>query len=236
VLHELPLVMVGNFGTPRRHYFPFAFAVFCSGDNPPAFVSGSFGSWSTKALSIKYVPSTVRAAAAIIAKTIRMIERLLNSNSLGRLGGSLCPHPQPDLDQAAGSWLRLSRQVYKHGSAGSLGLSERFKRLTAQHDGGRVEFELAPGGHETGRPLKAGTSAALMADHERKAVAGRAPNFHILDGNTVEVQVYFAAPSADYQTFRDYRFDSELIPRKAAEIPCGQSRVCGGLASYTRAG
>jgi hypothetical protein len=51
----------------RRHYFPFAFAVSCSGDNPPAFVSGSFGSWSTKALSIKYVPSTVRAAAAIMA-------------------------------------------------------------------------------------------------------------------------------------------------------------------------
>jgi len=93
VLHELPLVMVGNFGTPRRHYFPFAFAVFCSGDNPPAFVSGSFGSWSTKALSIKYVPSTVRAAAAIIAKTIRMIERLLNSNYLGRLGGSLISSP-----------------------------------------------------------------------------------------------------------------------------------------------
>jgi hypothetical protein len=35
------------------------------------------------------------------------------------------------------------------------------------------------------------------------------------------VQDHFAAPSADYQTFRDHRFDSELIPRKAAERPCG---------------
>jgi hypothetical protein len=35
-----------------------------------------------------------------------------------------------------------------------------------------------------------------MADHEGKAVAGRAPNFHILDGNTAEVQGHFAATSA----------------------------------------
>jgi hypothetical protein len=55
-----------------RSHFPPA---FCSGDNPPAFVSGSLGSWSTKAFRTRKVPSIVRATVAIIAKTNRTIAR-----------------------------------------------------------------------------------------------------------------------------------------------------------------
>jgi hypothetical protein len=38
--------------------------------------------------------------------------------------------------------------------------------------------------------VKAGTGAALKTDHERKAVAARVPDFHVLDGknDTAELQ------------------------------------------------
>jgi hypothetical protein len=35
--------------------------------------------------------------------------------------------------------------------------------------------------------VKAGAGAALVGDHERKTVAARAPDFHIID-STVELQ------------------------------------------------
>ena len=83
--------------------------------------------------------------------------------------------------------------------AGSFGLSERSKGRTTQLDGGRIAIELAPGGHEAGPPAKAGTAVALMADHERKAVASCAPDFHVLDetNDAAEVQGHFAAPPPD---------------------------------------
>src|SRR5271155_4485339 len=102
-------------------------------------------------------------------------------------------------------WLKLSGQVSEHGMAGSFGLSECFKGRAAQLDSGRIAIELPPGGHEAGPSVKAGTAAALMADHERKAVAGCAPDFHVLDGtnHAAKVQGHSASPTPD-QTFRDH--------------------------------
>ena len=37
------------------------------------------------------------------------------------------------------------------------------------------------GRHEAGASVKAGTAAALITDHERKAVSIRVPYFHLLD-------------------------------------------------------
>jgi hypothetical protein len=81
-------------------YFPFARNV-CSVDNPPAFVSGSFGSKSTKVLSNKYVPSIVTTVATIIARAKSTISRLLKMVA-GSVTSSPSPHlqlSQPDFSQ-----------------------------------------------------------------------------------------------------------------------------------------
>jgi hypothetical protein len=107
--------------------------------------------------------------------------------------------------KAAEVWLQLSGQVAEHGMARSFGLRERSKGRATQLDCGRIAIELAPGGHEAGASVKAGTAPALVADNERKAVAGCAPDFHVLDGtnDAAEVQGHFATPPPN-QIFRDH--------------------------------
>src|SRR5260370_7469801 len=73
-------------------------------------------------------------------------------------------------------------QVPQHGPASFFGLSERFKGRAADPDGAPVLMDRAPRCHIAGRSVKAGTAAALITDHERKAVAARGPYFHVLDG------------------------------------------------------
>jgi hypothetical protein len=75
-----------------------------------------------------------------------------------------------------------SRQVYKEGLAGFLSVSERLEGRAAHLDGRPIQIERSPRGYKTGLSVKAGTGAALEADHERKAVAARAPDFQILYG------------------------------------------------------
>src|SRR5260370_21760240 len=43
-------------------------------------------------------------------------------------------------------------------------------------------MDRTPRRHEAGSSVKAGTAAALITDHEGKAVAARVPYFHVLDG------------------------------------------------------
>jgi hypothetical protein len=78
--------------------------------------------------------------------------------------------------------IELSRQVSQHGLAGFFGLGKRFKGRSGHPDGAHIPRERAPRCHIPGRPVKAGTAAALMTDHEGKAVAARVPYFHVLDG------------------------------------------------------
>src|SRR3981081_49766 len=78
-------------------------------------------------------------------------------------------------------------QMFQHGVAGFLGVSERLERRAADRDGATALIERAPRRHIAGVSVKAGTGGALIADHERKAVAVRAPYFHVLDG-AVELQ------------------------------------------------
>src|SRR5260221_4404950 len=64
---------------------------------------------------------------------------------------------------------------------GLLDPGERFKRRTADLDGGPILVDRPPRRHEAGASVKAGTAAALITDHERKAVSIRVPYFHVLD-------------------------------------------------------
>src|SRR5882672_8251578 len=78
--------------------------------------------------------------------------------------------------------IELSRQVSQHLVAGFFGLSKRFKGRAANPDGARFLKIRAPRCHIARLSVKAGTAAALMTDHEGKAVAARAPYFQVLDG------------------------------------------------------
>src|SRR5258705_13284684 len=78
--------------------------------------------------------------------------------------------------------IELSRQVSQHSVAGFFGLSERFKGRAADLDGAAALMDRTPRRHEAGASVKAGTAAALITDHEGKAVAARAPYFQRLDG------------------------------------------------------
>src|SRR5580700_970342 len=85
----------------------------------------------------------------------------------------------------------LSRQVSQHGLAGFLGLSERFEGRAADLDGARfLMMDRTPGRHEAGSSVKAGTAAALIADHERKAVAAPAPYFHVRVGTNDAAELH----------------------------------------------
>jgi hypothetical protein len=78
--------------------------------------------------------------------------------------------------------IEISRQVSQHGLAGFFGLSKRFKGRAGHPDGARILRERAPRCYIAGRSMKAGTAAALITDHEGKAVAARVPYFHVVDG------------------------------------------------------
>src|SRR5258706_8276835 len=69
----------------------------------------------------------------------------------------------------------------RRGVEGSFGLSNLFKGRAADPDGARIPRERAPRCHIAGRSVKAGTAAALMTDHEGKAVAARVPYLHVRD-------------------------------------------------------
>ena len=87
--------------------------------------------------------------------------------------------------------IAVSDQVHEHGRAGILSLSERLKRRAADLYGTPVLIDWTPGCHEAGTSMKAGTVAALKADYERKAVAGRVPYLQIHEtGDAAELHVH----------------------------------------------
>jgi len=43
-------------------------------------------------------------------------------------------------------------------------------------------MDRTPRCHEAGSTVKAGAAAALITDHERKAITAPVPYFHVLDG------------------------------------------------------
>jgi hypothetical protein len=90
---------------------------------------------------------------------------------------------QSDRHPGRASQQCLFRQVFQHGLAGFFGLSQRFEGRAADLDGARfLMMDRTPRRHEAGSSVKAGTVAALITDHERKAVAAPAPYFHVRDG------------------------------------------------------
>src|SRR6476660_3905644 len=62
-------------------------------------------------------------------------------------------------------------QVSQHGLAGFFGLGEPFKGRAADLDGAAARMDRTPRRHEAGAsPVQAGTAAALITNHEGKAV------------------------------------------------------------------
>jgi hypothetical protein len=93
----------------------------------------------------------------------------------------------------------LSRQVAQHGLAGLFGLSQRFEGRAADLDRARfLMMDRTPGRHEAGSSVKAGTVAALIADHERKALAAPAPYFHVRDGTNDAGELHGPFPPPTY--------------------------------------
>src|SRR5882672_5171201 len=90
--------------------------------------------------------------------------------------------------------IELSRQVSQHSLAGFFGLSERFKGRAADLDGAAALMDRTPRRHEAGASVKAGTAAALITDHEGKAVAARAPYFQVLDGTNDGGELHSHSP------------------------------------------
>jgi len=64
------------------------------------------------------------------------------------------------------SFLIDTRQVSQHGVAGSFGLSERFEGRAANLDCGPVLIDRTPRRYKACVPVKAGTAAALVTNHE----------------------------------------------------------------------
>jgi hypothetical protein len=83
--------------------------------------------------------------------------------------------------------------VGQKGLAGFLSVSKRFKRRAAYLDSGSVWIERSPRGYEARFSVKAGTGAALEADHERKAAATCAPYFQILYGTDDAAELHDAS-------------------------------------------
>lgn len=63
--------------------------------------------------------------------------------------------------------------------------------------------------------MKAGTRGVLMADHERKAVAGRTPDFHVID-NAVELPSGWASHIQKVPDCRDERGRCERLRQENA--------------------
>jgi hypothetical protein len=72
------------------------------------------------------------------------------------------------------------------------GRSERLERRADDLNGGPVLINRTPGGYEAGIALKAGIAPALIADYERKAVAGRIPCSDLLDGSNHATELHDA--------------------------------------------
>ena len=73
--------------------------------------------------------------------------------------------------------------MLQHGLAGLFGGGEGFERRADDLHGGPILMNGTPGRYEAGIALKAGTTPALKADHERKAVATRIPYLDVLNGS-----------------------------------------------------
>ena len=90
--------------------------------------------------------------------------------------------------------------MFQRGVAGFLSLGERFEGRASGPDRATALIERAPRRHIAGAPVKAGTGGALKGDHERKAVAACAPDFHVLDG-TVELQGHLRSFTCHHQRY-----------------------------------
>jgi hypothetical protein len=73
-------------------------------------------------------------------------------------------------------------EVIQSGFTGVLGLFQRGKGRTGDPDRPHIHARhRTPGGNIAGLPTEAGAGPALVADHEREAIAYRAPYFHVGD-------------------------------------------------------
>ena len=142
----------------------------------------------------------------------------------------------------------LSLQVGQHDLAGFFGLSQRFEGRAANRDGARfLMMHRTPGRHEAGSSVKAGTAAALITDHERKAVAAPAPYFHVRDGIMTRVNSMAiptarptsSAGSADDQTLSPkdgFKHGSGAIPAKPRANSETGHRFAGGVPASSDTG
>jgi hypothetical protein len=128
----------------------------------------------------------------------------------------------------------LSLQVAQHDLAGFFGLSQRFEGRAADLDGALfLMMDRTPGRHEAGSSAKAGTAAALIADHERKAVAAPAPYFHVRDGTNDAGELHghshrrptSSVGSADDQTLSQRWFQARQRGYPRAPAPTQKQAV-----------
>jgi hypothetical protein len=104
------------------------------------------------------------------------------------------------------------RQVLKHDLAGSLGLDERAEGGTADLDGRPILMGRTPRNHKPGISMKAGTAAALVADHEGETAAARTPDLNVFDRNGNAIELHAALGTA--QVSSSARVDIGVASRK----------------------
>src|SRR5215471_5467736 len=78
----------------------------------------------------------------------------------------------------SGIHISLPRQMLQNDVAGCIGFGKHFERRAADLNRAATPDSSAPRRHVAGAPAKAGANRAPISDHERKALAACAPNFH----------------------------------------------------------
>jgi len=148
----------------HNRMFPTKFAKF--GDLPAAL-------WMRSCSTAGPRPGEIRSAAASATRRVEAPRKGMDFKSDWRI--DFACHRRC----AAGT---VIGQVREHSGAGHLGLSERLKGRAADLYGAPALIDRTPGCDEAGTSMEAGTTAALEADHERKAVAARVPYLQIFNG------------------------------------------------------
>jgi hypothetical protein len=80
--------------------------------------------------------------------------------------------------------------VREHGGAGHLGFYQRLKGRAADLYGASSLMDRTPRCQIARASAEAGTAASFKADHEREAVACRAPYEQILEGTSDAVELH----------------------------------------------
>src|SRR5438105_10312645 len=90
-------------------------------------------------------------------------------------------------------------------------------------------MDRTPRRHEAGSSVKAGTAAALITDHERKAVAARVPYFHVLDGTNDAGELHGDPTALHIGVAESFGLSSTARLVGLAEVEVRRLNVAGAL-------